>query len=523
MGPVIRGPDGKIVLTRIGLLLCMDGFPAFNQQRKGAISMCPAEVSVLSHPPWARYDTDNILVWCLVPDSMPAASQLKYFNYLCIKELNPLQKDGVPGPDGPVMIKIVGAALDLKGKEKFYNQKAVQSYCGCSTCCIHFDVGPEGPMYAAARRYLDPGHPLRQQQCTFNGHRFEFHREERRSAPENKTSQILFKYNAMRLARGVEHFCGQKGPEMLHKYLNMEYLRFNLLEWMHGIKCTCVNIFDFLLGREGPFDKRARETSKKLGVFADVWPGQVVYLSRARTLAVSMLQDEQIRSGDATFNRRWLRKCGVRVPPKERVEDLRRRVTSLRDRARAGERIVMEGVQKPLPWRLTPMAKKIVDKRVVGLVYPHYTPICHIENQSFIYRAGVWRTASKLIAFLVILVTVLRGFVPKLRYALRSLIWGLRLLEGRSLSANEADALRLDRGFKAMHKSDTVKGKKLMLEGLSMLEGCVAVCLIVPAIHSLCHYPGGALLWGLLRLLWMIFFGECLTFLLLNPLFVKPS
>ena len=47
---------------------------------------------------------------------------MKYFNYLAVNELNPLFEDGVPGPDGPVKIKLFGASLDLKGKEKFYNQ-----------------------------------------------------------------------------------------------------------------------------------------------------------------------------------------------------------------------------------------------------------------------------------------------------------------------------------------------------------------------------------------------------------------
>ena len=508
MGPVIRGPDGKMKITRLGLLLCMDGFPAFNQQRKGAISLMPAEFSIISHPPWSRYDVDNMLPWLIIPHDMSSPNQLKYFDYLCEKELNPLAETGVKGPDGPVKIIIIGATLDLKGKEKFYHQKAVQSYCGCSTCSVHFDVGPEGPIYAVARRFLPRGHPLRQKRCVFHGMSFEFVQEERRPEPAIKTSQIIFKYDAIRRLRGVEHFCGQKGPIMMRKYKCLEYSRFNLLEWMHGIKCLCVNVFDFLLGKEGPFDKRARDTCKKLGVFPDLWPGHVVCLSQTRTRALSMLSDQQIQSGDTTFNRRWLRKCAKRVEKGERVEDLRRRVTALRDRAKAGEPIVLEGVKNPLPWRLTSIAKKIVDKRVVRLCYPHYTPVCNIDDQSFIYRAGVWRTASKLIAFLVVLVPVLRGFVPKFRCALRSLIWGLRILEGRALSVNEADACKLDRGFKALHKNDIPRAKKLILEGLSMMEAVVAVCLLVPAVHSLCHYPWGAELWALLKLLWMICFGS---------------
>ena len=88
------------------------------------------------------------------------------------------------------------------------------------------------------------------------------------------------------------------------------------------------------------------------------------------------------------------------------------------------------------------------------------------------------------------------------------MIWGLRILEGRTLSANEADACNLDRGFKALRKTDIARAKKLIIEGLSMLEGSVPICLLVPAMHTLCHYPAGAELWGLLKLLWMISFGK---------------
>ena len=48
--------------------------------------------------------------------------------------------------------------------------------------------------------------------------------------------------------------------------------------------------------------------------------------------------------------------------------------------------------------------------------------------------------------------------------------------------------------------------KKLISEGLSMIEGCTAIFLLVPAIHCLLHYADGAAVWGLLRLLWMMSF-----------------
>ena len=160
MGPlVIR--NGRIVLTRMGFLLCFDGFPAFHMKRKGAISLCPGELINLSLPPHMRYDPDNIMVWLLIPNEMKAEDQLKYFNYVIKTELNPLFLHGVEGPDGPCAIKLFGGAFDLKGKEKFYNQMPVGSYCGCSTCDVHFDQGPGGPIFACARRYLPADHPLR--------------------------------------------------------------------------------------------------------------------------------------------------------------------------------------------------------------------------------------------------------------------------------------------------------------------------------------------------------------------------
>ena len=119
------------------------------------------------------------------------------------------------------------------------------------------------------------------------------------------------------------------------------------------------------------------------------------------------------------------------------------------------------------------------------------------------------------IAFLVILVPALRGFVPKFRAGLRRLIWGIRILEGQCLSVAEADFLNLERGFRALKKSDIAKARILIAEGLSMIEGCCPICLIVPAIHCLCHYADGAELHGLLRLLWMMNFGVCAYFCLL--------
>ena len=296
----------------------------------------------------------------------------------------------------------------------------------------------------------------------------------------------------------------------MRKYISMDYSRFNLLEWMHNVKGAFDFFLDLLVGRNPEFDNRARETSASLGVFS--WLGQTKYLSQVRTQVLSRLNDGQISAGDATWNRRWLSMCGVRLNGPQRVANLRQRVTELRDLAAAGQRIVLPNQLNPLSWRLTPLARKCVNKRLLSISYPHYTPVCHIDRDSFVNRAGIWRTASKLVAFLVLLVPALRGYVPKLRAGLASLIWGLRILEGQTISVSEADKLNVERGFKVLKKADIQRARTLIIEGLSMIEGCCPVCCITPVLHCFCHYADGAELHGLLRLLWMMSFGLIIIF-----------
>ena len=134
-------------------------------------------------------------------------------------------------------------------------------------------------------------------------------------------------------------------------------------------------------------------------------------------------------------------------------------------------------------------------------------PTCCAGKKSFVYREGCWRTAEKLQAFLVVLVPALRGFVTSLRTALRSIVLGLRILEGQTFSVNEQVRLCLDRGFKAIEKAALGRAKTLILEGLSMLEGCCPVRELAPALHCLVHYAHGTSMHGILKMFWMMSFG----------------
>lgn len=297
MGPVTAA------LERMGFLVCIDGVPAFHGKRKGSPSLMPAELINLSLPPHLRYDPDNMMCWMLIPASMSTENQMKYFEYVIKTELNPLYTHGVTGPDGAVKIKLFGASLDLKGKEKFYNQVhllccfvhsstnmllctkqvTVTGYCGCSTCAILYDKGPSGPMYTCARRFLPDDHPLRSTVCEFKGYHFHYHNEETRSEPRLKTTQTLFNYATLAEERGVTHYLGQKGPPLLASLDYFKYEKFNILEWMHNLKRTFECFLDLLVGRDKQFDEKARKTSRQLGLFREIWSTK--HLSQVHTLS----------------------------------------------------------------------------------------------------------------------------------------------------------------------------------------------------------------------------------------------
>ena len=312
------------------------------------------------------------------------------------------------------------------------------------------------------------------------------------------------------LARGREHYLGQKGPPLMRSLSNFSYENFNILEWMHNLARAHDNFLELLIGRgDGVFDQRARASCRHLNIFPDLWPEKMQYLSQIRTKRLSELSDDDISRQQHGWCRKWLRMCGIIRPQTERVRELRRRVIALRDAAVRGERIPIQGTNNPLPWRLTAAGKFTVNKRVAEIIYPHYTPVVNLGKDSFINKTGCWRTASKLIAFLCFLVPCLLGFVQEFRNGLRSLVWGLRILAGQTYSVDESIKLKIQVSQCALKKSDIRKATKLIIEGLSMIEGCCPVCLIVPAVHCLCHYGDGADLHGILTLLWMICFGKC--------------
>ena len=167
-----------------------------------------------------------------------------------------------------------------------------------------------------------------------------------------KTTQTIFKLLTLARARGVEHYLGQKGPPMLTTMDGFQYDKFNLLEWMHNLKCAFDNFVDLLVGRKdnGKWDNKARTTSQAMGLFPEIWAGQVQNLSERRHQSLASLSDDAINRARPTWLRRWLRVCGIRMDQGTRVQGLRDRLIERRDTAARGEPIPVVGEPNPLPW-----------------------------------------------------------------------------------------------------------------------------------------------------------------------------
>ena len=69
----------------------MDGIPAFSAKTK---SLKPLDVANLSLPPSMRYQTRNLLLMALIPDTLKNASQKKYFDFFPEFELTDLAEKG---------------------------------------------------------------------------------------------------------------------------------------------------------------------------------------------------------------------------------------------------------------------------------------------------------------------------------------------------------------------------------------------------------------------------------------------
>ena len=129
-----------------------------------------------------------------------------------------------------------------------------------------------------------------------------------------------------------------------------------------------------------------------------------------------------------------------------------------------------------LPWRLDPEALQTVDDRVRALVYPHNCVTVGNEERSF------WRDmhcaskmSQRIFALMNVIPTCLRGYVPLVHRSLLKIVWGLRILDGNVYSFNRCTRLGIEPGSHCLWKAEVAVAHKLIVTGLSLMEGCVPV------------------------------------------------
>ena len=183
----------------IELLFCMDSIEPFT--KKGSESVTPAEYCVLSLPPSVRYQSKNMLCWLLMPPSLKASQQAKFFSFFVDHELRSLHTDGILG----VPVRVFGVSLDLVGRDKFFWKKSCTSYNGCSVCDIHFRPGlHRKPVYIGARKWLPVNSPLRN--IFYQG--FDFICEERAGPPTSRTTNSVAEACILVAEEELEHYMG---------------------------------------------------------------------------------------------------------------------------------------------------------------------------------------------------------------------------------------------------------------------------------------------------------------------------
>ena len=103
----VMGPPTRR-LTRVALLGCVDGIPAF---RIGGLSLVPSEWIFLNFAPEYRNRAGNIIIHMLLDSTLSANAMRKYYKFAANYEMNQLNQVGVDG----VRFIVFANTLDTKG------------------------------------------------------------------------------------------------------------------------------------------------------------------------------------------------------------------------------------------------------------------------------------------------------------------------------------------------------------------------------------------------------------------------
>ena len=181
-----------------GLLMCVDGICPFDD----GSSVLIGEWCNYSLPPQERYKSKNMLLSMYIPEKFSSSHQKKFFDYIIDQELRPLHHTGIDG----MAIRVFGFCLDLKGRDKFLQQKGCNSYFGCSVC--HNQSAPgifKKVTHTGARLWLPSDHPLR----NVRHGDYQFVSSERRPPPPLRTTSTVREAIALVNEGNLVHFMGE--------------------------------------------------------------------------------------------------------------------------------------------------------------------------------------------------------------------------------------------------------------------------------------------------------------------------
>lgn len=118
----------------------------------------------------------------------------------------------------------------------------------------------------------------------------------------------------------------------------------------------------------------------------------------------------------------------------------------------------------------------------------------------------MWKARRKFRLMFFMLVTQLRDQVAAVRHALNLFVWAVRRLIGQDHSFEEAKKRNILPGSRTLNPSEFDDIQRDLVLALVLLEGCLPLTQLNPALHHFEHYVEYVRTHGLLILLWMMGF-----------------
>jgi len=326
---------------------------------------------------------------------------------------------------GGVRVVLFGNTLDAPGRREMLHMQSYTAFYPCPHCLYTAQPGVRKQTFGGYRRFLPMNSPWRQREFVHNGQRYMFRDVERRPPPTPRTDKNVA--TMVSLASTRRPFCGHKGLPLLSKWIGFDWGG-HICDIMHDVKNFVDRVLCCMVG-----------------------PGTCgMYKAWA-----SNQRDRQHRED-----------CRIYGIFHE----------------------VHDGTNR-LPWRLTKLEVKVLDKMVRLIWWPHYVEKVCNKTASFWTKPNLmWKAKHKSYILMVLLPTLLEGYITKVHTAILMVVNALRHLDGLVVSVSEARRLGVEPGSHVIGKACVPYWRQVLLRGLVLLEGSLPVAALNPIMHHFAHY-----------------------------------